>query len=189
MKKLCAVLLAAFLLIISCSSAFAAGINAAEQSVLSNMWAPANMNGHKVYVPAAYINQAEAHFNTIDMTQQQADRINGIISAGRAFLEGTGKSNIKELSASERQTLLSYASQAAAVLKLTAVAGSDETRIKITTKDGTVIVDESNNIIKTTGFSPLTLPIAAGSLVFVAFVSASIGLILLKKRELENEKV
>lgn len=189
MKKLCALLLAVFLVIISCSSAFAAGINAAEQSVLGNMRTPANMNGHKVYVPTAYINQAEAHFNTIDMTQQQADKINSLINAGRAFLEGTGKSNIKELSASERQTLLSYASQAAAVLKLTAVAGSDETRIKITTKDGTVIVDESNNIIKTTGFSPLTVPIAFASLIFVVLILASAGLVLIKKRELKNEEI
>ena len=189
MKKLCAVLLAVFLVIISCCSAFAAGINAAEQSVLSNMRTPANMNGNKIYVPTAYINQAEAHFNTIDMTQQQADKINGLINAGRSFLEGTGKSNIKELSPSERKTLLSYASQAAAVLKLTAVAGSDETRIKITTKDGTIIVDESNNIIKTTGFSPLTVPIAAASFIFVVLILAAAGLLSQKKRELENEKI
>ena len=169
MKKLCAVLLAVFIFLISCCSAFAAGINAAEQSVLSNMRSPANMNGHKIFVPTAYINQAEAHFNTIDMTQQQAD--------------------IKELSPSERRTLLSYASQAAAVLKLTAVAGSDETRIKITTKDGTIIVDESNNIIKTTGFSSLAVPIAAASFIFVVLILAAAGLISLKKRELENEEI
>lgn len=189
MKKLCAVLLAVFIFLISCCSAFAAGINAAEQSVLSNMRSPANMNGHKIFVPTAYINQAEAHFNTIDMTQQQADKINALINAGRSFLEGTGKSNIKELSPSERRTLLSYASQAAAVLKLTAVAGSDETRIKITTKDGTIIVDESNNIIKTTGFSSLAVPIAAASFIFIVLILAAAGLISLKKRELENEEI
>ena len=135
-----------------------------------------------------FIYQAEAHFNTIDMTQSQADKINGIISAGRAFLESTGKSNIKELSSSQKQTLLSYASQAAGVLKLTAVAGSDENRIKITTKGGTVIVDESNNIIKTTGFSSLTLTTAAGSVFFAALISASAVLLVLKKRELKYEK-
>ncbi len=188
LKKLSAVTVALFLVIISCFSGYAAGINAAEQSVLSNMRTPANMNGHKVYVPAAYINQAEAHFNTIDMTQQQADTINGIISQGRAFLEGTGKSNIKDLTSSQKQTLLSYASKAANVLKLTAVAGSDENRIKIITKDGTVIVDESNNIIKTTGYSSLLTPVLAGSALFIALVCASAGLIILKKRELVYEK-
>ena len=190
MKKLSAIaiLISLFLIIISCFSVFAAGINSAEQSVLNNMRTPANMNGKMVYVPSAYINQAEAHFNTIDMTQAQADRINGIISAGRAFLESTGKSNIKELSSSQKQTLLSYASQAAGVLKLTAVAGSDENRIKITTKGGTVIVDESNNIIKTTGFSSLTLTAAACSVFFAALISASAVLLVLKKRELKYEK-
>ncbi len=188
MKKLSSILISLLLIIISCFSVFAAGINSAEQSVLNNMRTPANMNGKKVYVPSSYINQAEAHFNTIDMTQSQADKINGIISAGRAFLESTGKSNIKELSSSQKQTLLSYASQAAGVLKLTAVAGSDENRIKITTKGGTVIVDESNNIIKTTGFSSLTLTTAAGSVFFAALISASAVLLVLKKRELKYEK-
>lgn len=153
------------------------------------MRTPANMKGNKIYVPAAYINQAEAHFNTIDMTQQQADKINGIISAGRAFLENTGKAKIKDLTSEEKQTMLSYASQAAAVLNLTAVAGSDETRIKITTKDGTVIVDESNHIIKTTGSSSPALPITVCSFVFVALIASSAGLIIIKKRELRNEKI
>lgn len=188
MKKLSAILISLLLVLISCSTFFAAGINAPEQSVLSNMRTPADMNGNKIYVPTAYINQAEAHFNTIDMTQQQADKINGIISAGRSFLENTGKSTIKELSSSQKRTLLSYASQAAAVLDLTAVAGSDETRIKITTKDGTVIVDESNHIIKTTGPSSVAIPAAAGSALFVVLVLASATLIILKKRELANEK-
>ena len=153
------------------------------------MRTPADMNGNKVYVPTAYINQAEAHFNTIEMTQQQADKINGIINAGRAFLEGTGKSSIKDLSSSEKQTLLSYASQAADVLKLTAVAGSDETRIKITTKDGTVIVDESNHVIKTTGYSSVALPVAAGCSLLVVFAASSAALIYIKKRELEYEEI
>ena len=189
MKKLSAILIALILVIISCFSAFAAGVNSAEQSVLANMRTPANMNGNPVYVPAAYINQAEAHFNTIDMTQQQSDKINGIISEGRAFLEGTGKSSIKELSSSQKQTLLSYASEAAAALNLTAVAGSDESRIKITTKDGTVIVDESDKIIKTTGFSSLVFPIAAGSATILIFIAASSYLVISKKRELENETI
>lgn len=188
MKKLSALILALALIAMSCATVFAAGINSAEQSVLSNMRTPANMNGHKVYVPTAYINQAEAHFNTIDMTQQQADRINSVINAGRSFLEGLGKSSIKDLSSSERQTLLSYASRAAAILKLTAVAGSDETRIKITTKDGTVIVDESNHIIKTTGSSSIALPAAACSVLLISFISASAMLVILKKRELKNEE-
>ena len=153
------------------------------------MRTPANMNGKTVYVPTAYINQAEAHFNTIDMTQQQADTINGIISSGRSFLESTGKSNIKDLSSSQKQTMLSYASRAAAVLNLTAVAGSDESRIKITTKDGTVIVDESNKIIKTTGFSAAGVTTAAGLTIFVIFFASSASLITLKKRELRNEKI
>lgn len=189
MKKLFAVLIALAIVVISCLTVFAAGINAAEQSVLQNMRTPANMNGKMIYVPASYINQAEARFNTIDMTSDQADKINGIINEGRSFLESTGKSSIKELTASQKSKLLSYASAAANVLNLTAAAFSDETRIKITTKDGEVVVDESNNIIKTTGFSSAALPITAGAVLMIMLVTASVGVIILKKREPANEEI
>lgn len=189
MKRFSAILIALLVVIISCSTAFAAGINAAEQSVLQNMRTPANMNGNNVYVPASYINQAEAHFNTLDMTTQQADSINSIINECRSFLEGTGKSSVKDLTASQKRKLLAYASAAANVLQLTAAAFSDGTRIKITTKDGEVVVDESQNIIKTTGFSSLALPIATVTLLSFVLVSSVIGTILIKKRELTNEKI
>ncbi len=188
MKRFSAFLLALFMVAILCTTVFAAGINSAEQSVLQNMRTPANMKGNMVYVPVAYINQAEAHFNTIDMTSEQADKINGIINEGRSFLENTGKGSIKDLSASQKRTLLAYASAAADVLKLTAAAFSDDTRIKITTKDGAVVMDESDNIIKTTGFSSIAVPITMGVSLLITFAAASIGVIIIKKREPANEK-
>jgi hypothetical protein len=173
MKKIFSVIVALMLVVFSVAPAFAAGINSSEQSVLSQMRTPANMNGHQVYVPTSYINQAEAHFNTIDMTAQQASKINSIISQGRSFLEGTGKSSVSELTGAEKKQLLQYASSAAAVLNLTAVGGSDTSRVKVISKDGQVIMDESGNVIKTTGgqeaYSPLTvMAVIAGVLVVVS---------------------
>ena len=187
MKKLSALSAALLMIVISCFAVSAAGINAAEQSVLGNMRTPANMKGQSVYVPASYINQAEAHFNTIEMSDSQADQINGIISAGRSFLEGTGKSSVQELSSSEKQTLLSYASQAASVLQLTAVAGSDETRVKITTKAGKVIVDESNHVIKATGFSSYLSSVMVCAALTAVLLFAAAGVIIIRKRELAYE--
>ena len=151
MKHIAAVLAAVLIICASCMSVFAAGINAAEQSVLANMNTPANMNGNSVYVPANYLNQAEAHFNTIEMTDAQASEINGYISAGRSFLEGTGKSSMQELSSDEVKTIISYANSAAGVLNLS--AAGDENSVKVIDDDGEVVMDDSGNIIKATGGS------------------------------------
>ena len=182
MQKLIAFLAALIIVSVSCVSVFAAGINSAEQSVLGNMNTPAYMNGNPVYVPASYINQAEAHFNTIDMTDAQASEINGLINSGRALLENSGKSTIKQLSSDEKQRLLSYASQAAGVLDLAVPIGVDLTHIKITDKDGEVIVDEGESVIKTTGGeSPLFLYIETSAFAAVLAL-ACIGAVILRKK-------
>lgn len=189
MKKLLTLFLAAFFAVTFSTHAFAAGINSAEQSVLANMRTPANMNGTSVYVPDSYINQAEARFNTIDMTEAQASEINSNISAGRAFIEGTGKSSIKELSTEEKQTLLSYASAAAAVLDLVTPAGVNGDRVKIVTKDVTVVMDETENVIKVTGSADITPTVIAVSVIaFLLTVSAGV-LIILKKRRICYEEI
>lgn len=177
MKKIVAIIAAVAIVAFSTVTAFAAGLNASEQSVLSNMRSPANMKGNSVYVPASYINQAESYFNTIDMTADQAGRINGLISQGRSFLEGTGKSSVSELTSAEKQTLLGYASAAAGVLKMSAAAGSDKSKVKIITKSGSVVVDDSGNVIKATGTESQLLSIVLISVLGGLFVLSSYGLI------------
>lgn len=188
MKKLLTVFIAVSFALLFSVQAFAAGINTAEQSVLANMRTPADLNGKKVYVPDAYVNQAEAHFNTIDMTEEQADAINSNINAGRAFLEGTGKSSIKELSSSEKQTLLSYASAAAKVLDLVTPAGVDGDRVKIITADGDIVMDETEDIIKTTGFGDSSTVFISLGLGGILLLSSTALLITLRKRQRQYEK-
>ena len=187
MRKLLAFFVVLFIITFSCFSVFAAGINSAEQSVLGNMNTPADMNGTPVYVPASYINQAEAHFNTIDMTEAQASEINGLINSGRALLENSGKSSIKELDSNQKQELLSYASAAAGVLDLTVPIGVDPSHIKITNKDGEVIVDEGDNVIKTTGADSFGFLYAEISVIGVVLVISCAGAVILKKRTAEHE--
>ncbi len=189
MKKLFAGLAAALIIGLSCVSAFAAGINSSEASVLNNMRTPANMKGNSVYVPASYINQAESYFNTIDMTTAQAGKINSIIGQARSFLGSTGKSSVKELSASERKTLINYASAAAAVLNLSAAAGSDDRNIKVITKNGKTVVDDSTNIIKTTGAEESVLPYVASGVLTVLLSISVFGLTYLKRKSAAYEEV
>ncbi|MCH5304012.1 MAG: hypothetical protein J1E41_04035 [Ruminococcus sp.] len=189
MKKLLAIVISSLIVCLSCVCVFAAGINSSEASVLSSMRTPANMKGNNVYVPSSYINQAEAYFNTIDMTQAQASKINGIISQGRSFLEKTGKSSLKELTASERQTLIGYASSAAAVLNLSAAAGSDNTGVKVITKNGDVIVDDSGSVIKTTGAQHSVAPFVAISVLAVMFSFAGAGVIYSRKKSFVYEEI
>ena len=189
MKRVISVLTAVLIIALSTVAVSAAGLNSGEQSVLSNMRTPANMKGNSVYVPAAYINQAEAYFNTIDMTSDQASRINGIIGQGRSFLEGTGKSGVSELTSSEKQTLLGYASAAAGVLKMSAAAGSDSTKVKIISKSGDTIVDDSGSVIKATGADSYLPSVIILSVTGALLVLSSAGVILLRKKSYGYEKI
>lgn len=181
MKKLVSAVSVILIIFASFITAFAAGINANEQSVLAQMRTPANMNGNMVYVPSSYVNQAEAHFNTIDMTSAQAGKINSLISQGRSFLEGTGKSSFDKLTGSEKKTLANYASQAAAVLNLSAAAGSDGSQVKVIDKSGNVIIDDSGMVIKTTGAEnrDFSVPIMIG---FAAVTAVCCTLLIISKK-------
>lgn len=182
MKKVIVFSLVLIITLMSCVTAFAAGINSYEQSVLSQMRTPANMAGNSVYVPDSYINQAEAHFNTIDMTADQASKINSYISQGRSFLESTGKSSIKELSASQLKTLASYASSAAAVLNLKAGIGPDPNQVKVMDKNGNVIIDESGAVIKTTGAALSPVPFVLAAALGLIVLASCAGVIYYYKK-------
>ena len=188
MKKVIALLAVVLIAALSCTSVFAAGLNSSEQSVLSNMRTPANMKGNSVYVPSSYINQAEARFNTMDMTADQASRINGLINSGRAFLESTGKKSMKELTSSELNTIMGYASQAAAVLDVKVPAGANTDNMKIINSAGEVIIDDDGNVIKATGAeADLDLMPVMVSALATLLVLCAAGVIV-RKKALQYEK-
>ena len=65
MKKLSAIFVALLLVAVSAVSAFAAGINDNEQKVLDELKTSVKMQGTEMYLPEAYVNQAENFFNTL----------------------------------------------------------------------------------------------------------------------------
>lgn len=163
MKKLSAILISLVLVAASAVSAFAADINSSEQAVLDALGEGVAMSGGTMYIPDEYINQAENYFNTIDMTAEQSEEIIAVIKQGEAFLEGSGASNIRDLTFEQKQVLLSYGEKAVAVLgmsmsydfsaKILTIYGADGevafNAAPTLTKDGTVV----ENPIKTTGVS------------------------------------
>ena len=92
---------------ISAVTAFAAGINDNEQKVLDELKTSVEMQGVEMNWPAAYVNQAENYFNTIDMTSDQAEQIIAVIRSGKTQLESTGAKNIAECTAEQKKELMS----------------------------------------------------------------------------------
>ena len=107
MKKISAIIVALLIVAISAVTAFAAGINDNEQKVLDELKTSVEMQGVEMNWPAAYVNQAENYFNTIDMTADQAEQIIAVIRSGKTQLESTGAKNIAECTAEQKKELMS----------------------------------------------------------------------------------
>lgn len=107
MKKISAIIVALLIVAISAVTAFAAGINDNEQKVLDELKTSVEMQGVEMNWPAAYVNQAENYFNTIDMTSDQAEQIIAVIRSGKTQLESTGAQNIAECTAEQKKELMS----------------------------------------------------------------------------------
>ena len=107
MKKISAIIVALLIVAISAVTAFAAGINDNEQKVLDELKTSVEMQGVEMNWPAAYVNQAENYFNTIDMTSDQAEQIIAVIRSGKNQLESTGAKNIAECTAEQKKELMS----------------------------------------------------------------------------------
>ena len=69
-------------------SVFAAGINTAEQKILDELRTSVDMEGNSKYLPGSYINQAENYFNTIEISDADADTIISKIESTKTFLTG-----------------------------------------------------------------------------------------------------
>ena len=107
MKKISAIIVALLIVAISAVTAFAAGINDNEQKVLDELKTSVEMQGVEMNWPAAYVNQAENYFYTIDMTSDQAEQIIAVIRSGKTQLESTGAKNIAECTAEQKKELMS----------------------------------------------------------------------------------
>lgn len=197
MKKLSAFLLALVIVAATAITAFAAGINANEKSVLDTLGKSINMNGNAMYIPADFVNQAENYFNTIDMTEQEAKDINAKLLEMGKFLESTGANNIADMKYEEKQQLLDYGKEVVGVIGMTMEYDKATRNLIIYAPDGriafkavptlvaksdgnTEIVD--GNVIKTTGANVnYTAIIAISAAVVLLIAGGAVYLVKTKK--------
>lgn len=139
MKKLSAIFVALLLVAVSAVSAFAAGINDNEQKVLDELKASVKMQGTEMYLPEAYVNQAENFFNTIDMTEDQADKVLSVIKSGKTQLEATGAKNIADCTTAQKKELMTTLKNVMAPLNGTASYDKTTGEITLKSESGEVI--------------------------------------------------
>ena len=139
MKKLSAIIVALLLVAVSAVSAFAAGINDNEQKVLDELKTSVKMQGTEMYLPEAYVNQAENFFNTIDMTEDQADKVLSVIKSGKTQLEATGAKNIADCTTAQKKELMTTLKNVMAPLNGTASYDKTTGEITLKSESGEVI--------------------------------------------------
>ena len=139
MKKISAIIVALLIVAISAVTAFAAGINDNEQKVLDELKTSVEMQGVEMNWPAAYVNQAENYFNTIDMTSDQAEQIIAVIRSGKTQLESTGAKNIAECTAEQKKELMSSLTKVMEPVNGTASFDNVSGEVALTSESGEVI--------------------------------------------------
>lgn len=156
MKKISALLIALVLSAVATVSTSAAGINDAEQAVIDELKTSVTMKGNTMVISDDYVNQAKNYFNTIEMTDDESKEIVSIIKEGKTFLEGSGASNIADLSYSQKKDLLAYGQEVVGVIDMT--MSYDKTNKTLTIKDpnGNVAFNAVPRLVKKDGGSSNT---------------------------------
>ncbi len=153
MKKMTAILVALMLAAMTAVTAFAAGINAAEQAVLDELSTSVTMQGKEMSISADYINQAENYFNTIEMTDDESAQIIAIIKEGENFLANSGASNIEDLTYAQKEQLLGYGQSAVGVLGMTMSFDKTSKILTIYAPDGSVAFSAVPTLVSGSGSS------------------------------------
>ena len=190
LKVLSAAMLTAAVAVSAATSVSAAGINAAEQKVLDALNQTATMGGVEKALPAEYKNQAESYFNTVELTDAQADAVIAKINEGIALIESSGAANAKEISDAQFNAIVAVAKEAAsaggATIAVTRKTNGLANVVLVTnsTNGSTPISDpKGGDIIKTTGFDVPSVTAVAG--VGILMVSAA-GIYLFKTSKKES---
>lgn len=136
MKKISAILVALVLVAASAITAFAAGINSNEQAILDELNTTVQMKGSTMSIPAAYVNQAENYFNTVDVTAEESKQIIAFIEEGKAILAKSDAENILDLTFAEKQELLASGRKAVGVLGMTMTYNKADKTLTIITPQG-----------------------------------------------------
>lgn len=199
LKVLSVGLLSAAVALSASSVAFAAGINEAEQKILDELHTTVTMNGVEKTLPADYINQAENYFNTVDITEEEANQVISGIEDAKTYLTSTGASSFSALSTEQVDTFVSKCQSAVAPVNLTLSYTKSNKNVSIVDSNGSTVftatvssvtggnsgTNTSNDPIKTTGtgFNIPGVMVVAG--VGILLVSAA-GIYLFKSSKKET---
>ena len=187
LKVLSAAMLSAIVAVSATAVASAAGLNAAEEKVMTELKGGVTLsNGETVSLPQARINEAENYLlNDVDLTDDQANAIITQIDAAKDYVAQSGAKSLAEI---DKDKLMGYAQ-----------AASDNANlgVKVSLSGGKVVVSvpsdktpgsssgpsSSNDPIKTTGFDVPSVAAVAG--VGILMVSAA-GIYLAKASKKES---
>lgn len=191
MKKLLSVLFAVVIVASLCLSVFAAsGINDAEKAVLEKLKTTEKLGtkGAEFFIPTAYINAAENYFLTIDMTDAQKTAILGYvdqaiatIKAEAASYTGTATYQLKNMSASARQSVLRNGQDACAVVGATLVYDAATNKVVVTNSTNTVVF-ENTPLVKSTGEGFTMTTAVAGTVIALAVLGGTAVLFVTSKK-------
>ena len=174
MKKFCYVLLALVLFF---------GLNtvkaATEEELKNALEGTVTINGHEYSVDASTKTYIERYLNQYDVSSADADYIIARINTAKSILESEGQENFKNLSQSAKNRL-----------KALVVEINDNTTVKATVTNGSVVVKdhqgntffEVTRLVKQTGSETSTTAIIAG----VSLLIVAAGAFLVVKQVKEN---
>lgn len=111
-KSISAGALVAVLAASSAVVASAAGINDAEQRVLDELNSTIDMAGTQKGLPQEYINSAENYFNTIDLSDEQADGIIKEIKEVEDYLESLNVPNLASMTYAQIEEMVAESQDA-----------------------------------------------------------------------------
>ena len=125
-------------------SVFAAGINTAEQKILDELRTSVDMEGNSKYLPGSYINQAENYFNTIEISDADADTIISKIESTKTFLTGTGAVNYDGLTDAQIDEFIVKCNDIVGVIDLKLFYDKATRTVTIVDADGKTVFSASN---------------------------------------------
>ena len=125
-------------------SAFAAGINSAEQKILDELRTSVDMEGNDKYLPVSYINQAENYFNTIEISDADADTIICKIESTKTFLTGTGAVNYDALTDAQIDEFIVKCNDIVGVINLKLFYDKATRTVTIVDADGKTVFSATN---------------------------------------------
>ncbi len=140
-KALSVCSLAAAMTVGASATAFAAGINAAEQKILDELNTTVTMAGTEKSLPVVYINQAENYLNTVEITDAEADEIIKRIETVKSYLTSTGAAKYDDLTDAQIDEFFALCQDVVSVINLK-IAYNKATRV-------VTIVDSTGAVIFT----------------------------------------